>query len=196
MTSPAGMRGDTGLTDTERRNLRVVQDEVPFWNAHDIAGMLPFYDEAVVWRNVPMEETYTGKAGVAEYLRTLFTAMPDLHLEYTQLVAHGDLVAEQWVMRGTHGGDFIGIPPTGRPVAIPGMSLVELRDGKFVGDHFYFDTGIVLRQLGLMPPLTVTRTPAGRASLWLLVNGSRAARGGVRMLGGALPGMRSRRPGR
>jgi hypothetical protein len=69
----------------------------------------------------------------------------------------------------------MGIPATGRPVEIPGMSMAELHDGKFVSDHFYFDALGVLRDMALMPPLTVSETPVARGALWLGVNAGKLA---------------------
>ena len=115
------------LTETEQRNLRSVTDVLPYWNRQDIEGVLAYYDESITWRNIAMEETYRGKSEVRVFLRKLFSAFPDLNFEVTYKIARGDNVAEQWFIRGTHRGTFMGIPPTGRHVEIPGMSMAELR---------------------------------------------------------------------
>ena len=121
------------LSDTEVRNLRSVSDVLQYWNRQDIEGVLAYYDESITWLNIAMEETYRGKPEVRVFLRKLFTAFPDLNFEVTYKIARGDNVAEQWFIRGTHLGTFMGIPPTRRPVEIPGMSMAELRDGKLSG---------------------------------------------------------------
>jgi len=158
------------LTETEQRNLHAVADVLPFWNAHDVAGVLTFYDPDITWHNVALEETYHGKAEVGTFIGSLFTAFPDLDFRVTEKIARDDLVSERWTIHGTHLGPFMGIPPTGRPVVIPGMSMVHLRDGRFFEDGFYFDASGVLRQMGLLPPLAATRTRAGQAVLWMMVN--------------------------
>ena len=50
-----------------------------------------------------------------------------------------------------------------------------MRDGKMLSDHCYFDNAMILRQMGLMPPLSVTLSPPGRAFLWAAVKGKQAA---------------------
>jgi hypothetical protein len=60
------------------------------------------------------------------------------------------------------------------------MSMAELRDGKFVSDHFYFDGLGVLRQMALMPPLAITERPLGQAALWLGVAGGKLVRSVIR----------------
>jgi steroid delta-isomerase-like uncharacterized protein len=166
----------TPLTEVEQNNLRSVTDVLQYWNRQDLEGVLAYYDDGITWLNIAMEETYRGKAEVRVFLRKLFTAFPDLNFEVTYKIARGDNVAEQWVIRGTHRGTFMGIPPTGQRVEIPGMSMAELRDAKFVSDHFYFDALGVLRDMALMPPLSVSETAPGRVGLALGVAASRLVR--------------------
>ena len=118
-----------------------------------------------------------GKHAVGAFLTELFAAFPDLQFNVGSRLALGDFVAEEWCMRGTHRGPFMGIPATGRRVEIPGMSLVKLVNGRFLSDQFYFDSGLVLRQMGLLPPLAVLDRRVTRAVLWLLVHGMALMRG-------------------
>jgi predicted ester cyclase len=48
------------------------------------------------------------------------TGFPDLDIALDALVAEGDLVAKRWTFRGTHKGDYMGLPATGRRVVRPG----------------------------------------------------------------------------
>ena len=164
------------LNETELANLRTVTDVLQYWNRQDIEGVLAYYDESITWLNIAMEETYHGKSEVRVFLGKLMAAFPDLNFEVTYKIARGDNVAEQWFIRGTHLGTFMGIPPTGRHVEIPGMSMAELRDARFVSDHFYFDALGVLRDMALMPPLSVSETLVGRGALSLGVAATRLAR--------------------
>ncbi len=142
---------------------------MPLWNRHDVEAVLAFYDDAITWRNVALEETYEGKEQVAAFLERMFAAFPDLTFEVTWRMARGDEVAETWRLRGTHQGTFLGLPPTRRPVEIDGMSAITMRNGKFLRDEFLFDSGTVLRQLGILPSLAAAQTRAGRAVLGLVV---------------------------
>lgn len=165
-----GTASDTAeLTETERRNLRAVVDVLQYWNSADIEGIVAFYDDEIVWKNVGLEETYVGKDGVREFLRRLYTAIPDLQFTVEHKIARGDYVSEQWTVAGTHLGTFMGIPATGRQLEIRAISMVTMRDGKFLRDEFYWDTGAVMRQMGLMPSLAATQGVLGRAFLWAAV---------------------------
>jgi steroid delta-isomerase-like uncharacterized protein len=175
------------LTDAELRNLEVASGPHPAWNRGDVDGVLDWYDDEIVWNNVALEEVYRGKAAVGEFLTRLFTALPDLEFTMGSTVVRGDRIAEEWTIRGTHLGTFLGVPATGRRLEIPGVSLLTMRDGKFLRDDFYFDAAGMLRQAGLLPSLAATQGRTGRAVLGLAVRSlntltpkGRAARGARR----------------
>ncbi len=170
MIADAGAAENQALTATEERNLRSVTDVLQYWNTQDIEGMLAFYDDDITWRNVALEETYQGKDEVRAFLRMLFTAIPDLNFEVTHKFVRGDQVSERWMIRGTHLGPFMGIPATGKRLEIPGIGMVQMRDGKFVNDWYLLDAAAGLRQMGLLPPLSASETPIMKAALWAAVN--------------------------
>jgi steroid delta-isomerase-like uncharacterized protein len=157
------------LTDVEQRNLDAVLGVHDYWNRRDLEGVLEFYDDEITWVNVALEETYTGKEEVRAFLTQLFAALPDLTFGADWAIAHGDQVAERWFVRGSHRAAFMGVPATGRQIEIVGVSLLTMRDGRFLRDEFYSDGGAVLRQLGLLPSLGLLRGPVGRALAWVAV---------------------------
>lgn len=90
-------------------------------------------------------------AGMKAFDATFRAAFPDWHSTPEELVAEGDVVAERWTGRGTHRGEFQGIAPTGRQVAVPGVVFYRLRDGQIVEFRGSFDTLSMLQQLGAAP---------------------------------------------
>lgn len=155
------------LTETEQRNLATMAAVEGHWNNHDINQILANYNEDIVWQNVSMQEIYRGKAEVQRFLVDLFHALPDLTLNITFRIARGNFVAEEYVLRGTHKGPLSDVPATGRYLQIPCVSMVQMRDGKFLEDHFYYDAAHVLRQMGLFPSVQWPRSRFGRLCLWL-----------------------------
>ena len=158
------------LTPTEERNLRAVTDVLQYWNTQDVEGILAYYDDEIRWTNVALEEVYNGKDEVRAFIHRLLVAFPDLNFEVTEKFARDDNISERWYIRGTHLGPFMGIPPTGKRVEIPGISMVRMRNGKFLSDWYLFDASGGLRQMGLLPPLSASETPIMRAALWAAVN--------------------------
>jgi steroid delta-isomerase-like uncharacterized protein len=80
-------------------------------------------------------------------------AFPDWRSELHHLVAEGDLVAEHFTARGTHRGEVMGIPPTGRQIALAGINLFRVRDGRIVERWGRLDDLRFLQQLGVVPPI-------------------------------------------
>lgn len=165
----------TALTTAEERNSESVRQMVSYLNSHNVAGMLSCFDDDMEWLDVPMEASYRGKAEIAAFLDSLFDAFPDLDYQLTRMVTRGDNVVAQFQMHGTHQSTFYGLPGTQATVGIPCLSMITMRNGKLLSDHCYFDNAMILRQMGLMPPLDVTLSGPGRAVLWATVKGKQAA---------------------
>jgi steroid delta-isomerase-like uncharacterized protein len=85
---------------------------------------------------------------VATMLRRAF---PDLHLTLEDSIAEGDRVVNRWSFRGTQHGEFASVPPTGREVAISGIDVWRIKDGKIVENQQVVDNLGLLQQLGAVP---------------------------------------------
>lgn len=81
-------------------------------------------------------------------------AYPDVTIEIEDLVAEGDIVAVRWSASGTHQGDGLGFPATGKQVQFSGMTFVRVADGKLAEGWNNFD------QLGMFHQLGVVNLPS------------------------------------
>lgn len=81
------------------------------------------------------------------------SAFPDLHFTLEAQIAEGDRVATLWYARGTHEGEFEGIPPTGAQATIQGITIDRIANGKIVEGWTNWDTVGLLQELGVMPEL-------------------------------------------
>jgi predicted ester cyclase len=81
------------------------------------------------------------------------TAFPDSHFTIEDQLAEGDKVATRYTFSGTHQGEFMGIPPTGKHVTFTGISISHWVDGKLVENWINSDTLGYLQQLGVIPSL-------------------------------------------
>jgi steroid delta-isomerase-like uncharacterized protein len=117
-----------------------------FWSSGKLstADELMAADVRIVVNNqtVPDIETLKGFCG------SLREAFPDWHSTFEELVIEGERVAERWTGRGTHRGEFQGIPATGRQVAVPGTVFYRIVDGKITEFRGQFDWLAMLEQLG------------------------------------------------
>jgi steroid delta-isomerase-like uncharacterized protein len=108
-----------------------------------------FADE-YVYRS-PGTPDLRGPDGFKQLINGYRTAFPDLHMTVTELIAEGDTVACSWTATGTHRGDLMGIPPTGKQVSVTGMIISRFAGGKCVADHEIFDALGMMQQLGVVP---------------------------------------------
>lgn len=93
-------------------------------------------------------EVGRGPEAFRQMLRTLRTAFPDFTTTIEDVIAENDKVAERVTSRGTHKGDFQGIPPTGKSVVMAGISMFRIADGKIVENWAMPDQLGLLQQLG------------------------------------------------
>jgi steroid delta-isomerase-like uncharacterized protein len=84
------------------------------------------------------------------YMGALWEQFPDLTFEVESVgEIEPDLFAAQWVMKGTHSGTRMGLPPTGKQIALRGADFFRMKDGKIRSVTGYFDTRAIPTQLGL-----------------------------------------------
>ena len=99
--------------------------------------------------HAPGEPDFHGPEGYLETLVLFHSALANLKIEILDLIAEDDRVVVQLVFRGTHAGEFAGVPPTGREVSVPEVAIGRVRDGKLVEEFEYWDNLDLLRQLGV-----------------------------------------------
>jgi steroid delta-isomerase-like uncharacterized protein len=80
-----------------------------------------------------------------------FSAFPDIKRPVEDLVAAGDKVVARWTSFGTHSGEFMGVPATGRFLRTSGITIFRLEDGKIVEEWSESDMLGMLQQVGAIP---------------------------------------------
>ena len=88
-------------------------------------------------------------AGWVQFLQAFVASFPDSRIAIDSCIAEGATVVTRWTLTGTHQGAFQGIPPTGRPVAIPGLEFNEVVNGVIAEHWAMFDNLALLRQIGV-----------------------------------------------
>ena len=118
------------------------------------AGNLDALDELISDDMVEHEETAglePTKEGVKQFFAMFRAAFPDLGMEAHEMLAEGDLVCVRGTMTGTHQGEFMGIPPTGKRVEMQLIDIVRVRDGQAVEHWGVTDALSLMQQLGAIP---------------------------------------------
>ena len=94
-----------------------------------------------------------GREANRQFWSAFFTALPDLTATMEDLVISGDRVVGRFVYRGTHLGEFMGLPPSGRPVEMRSIDIWRVADGLFVEHWDELNTLEFFQQLGALPQL-------------------------------------------
>ena len=130
-------------TSIQKQMIRTIEE-------HDLEGLRALYHPDYVYTGPDGVELKGAEAGVA-VARTYTTAFPDLSFEVlTQHAAGTDTAIVEMRVRGTHKEELDGIPATGREVTLEGCNIVQVRDGKIVRERDYYDSGEMLKQLGVL----------------------------------------------
>jgi steroid delta-isomerase-like uncharacterized protein len=131
-------------------NKAVVQRFREALNAGDLEGaMAVFAPDAVVHLSSAPEPL--SKEGFKQMGQLLLSAFTDSATTVEDMIADGDKVVSRLTFRGTNTGDMMGIPPTGKSVAISEIIIDRLADGKIVESWRLFDQMGMMQQMGLIP---------------------------------------------
>jgi steroid delta-isomerase-like uncharacterized protein len=120
------------------------------WNAGDLDGYLELYDEGIRLHGYTPEPM--DKSSVRGFYQAIFAAFDSPKLEFHEVFEDGDRLVIRFTMTGTHRGEFMGVPPTNREIALPGITILHFRDGRCVERWSNADMLGLLIQLGAVPP--------------------------------------------
>lgn len=119
----------------ELADFRVVYEHVdPQWVNHS-PGMPPV----------------KGPDGARQINALFHQGFPDAKLTIHALIGEGDLIAIRFTLAGRHGGDFLGVTPTGKDVSFTATAFHRLVNGKITDDWINFDGLGILQQIDDLP---------------------------------------------
>ena len=120
-------------------------------NAGDVDGFIGLLADDFVEHEV-IEGFPPTKDGVRQFFTAYIAAFPDLRMEAEDVIASGDKAVARVRITGTHQGELMGIPPTGKSIDIQGIDIVRFGgDGKAVEHWGVTDQMAMMQQLGVVP---------------------------------------------
>jgi steroid delta-isomerase-like uncharacterized protein len=121
------------------------------WNRGNFAVV----DELVAPNYVGHSSTETrGREGYTQFFSRLRTAFPDIQFTVGDQIVEGDRVVARWTARGTHVGEYAGLPPTGKSGVVTGITVFRIPEGEVRECWTNADELGLLQQLGVVPALT------------------------------------------
>lgn len=94
---------------------------------------------------------FNGADGVKNLVRMFRGGFPDINITIEDQMAEGDMVVTRYTGRGTHTGELMGIPATGKTATVTGISIMRVVDGKCVEEWENMDMLGMMQQLGVIP---------------------------------------------
>ncbi len=104
-----------------------------------------------VVEQVPLPGQGPGLDGLKDIIRAMRAGFPDIVFSIQEQVSEHDKVASRFEWTGTHNGEFLGIPATGRSVRVWGIVIDRLQDGRIKDTRIIMDTLGLMTQLGVFP---------------------------------------------
>ena len=91
-----------------------------------------------------------GLENFKNYYNNYLTGFSDAEFTIVDIFGQGDKMVKHWNFKGTHDGEFFGVPATGKSVDISGTTLIKMKDGKIAAEKDYMDLLSFYKQLGLL----------------------------------------------
>ncbi|MEJ7584054.1 MAG: ester cyclase [Acidimicrobiales bacterium] len=140
-----------GLASSDLRSARddVIREHMESENRLDFDATIATFGHPR-YELVATGQVFDGEEQVRHYYATSRAAFPDQRNEVHALRHADDAVVVEFDLLGTHLGDFAGFAPTGREFRCRMAAVFEFNGDRIVCERVYFDSGTILRQLGLL----------------------------------------------
>lgn len=129
--------------------VRRIYDEL--WNERklEVAGEV-IATEGYINYDTGLTPVPSGPEGMKQTVLMVTAAFPDNHHAVEDMLAEGDRVVARVTLTGTHEGEFRGLPPTGRRIAVNEIHIYRLEGSKAVEHRVGRDDFGAMRQLGVI----------------------------------------------
>jgi steroid delta-isomerase-like uncharacterized protein len=128
-------------------NAELVRAAARAFNVHNTDGCLAHIAPDFIINLAELPEPMHGREAWRHNFETMKHAFPDVQAHIEDIVAAQDKVAVRLRLRGTHCGEFLGIPATGRTVEYVSHEFYRIADGLIAEEWICSDTTTLLRQL-------------------------------------------------
>ena len=111
---------------------------------------LDSFDEGVTVVAASPDGDIVGLENFKSHYSNYITGFSDAEFTIIDAFGQGDKIVKHWRFKGTHDGEFFGVPASGKQVDISGVTLVKMKDGKIASEQDFMDFLAFYTQLGLM----------------------------------------------
>lgn len=123
---------------------------VELWNTANPDLAHEVFTATAEYRQPGMQPIH-GPKEIAHWVAAVHTAFPDFRMALTRTMTDNNQFVHCWTCTGTHRGDFMGVPPTGKRVEVHGVTLGHTSHGRVNEATVYYDRLGFLEQIGAAP---------------------------------------------
>jgi len=139
---------------TPKENLTLVKNMYALFNQRKVDEAAKTVADDCTWTNVSSGETFKGPSGFKEFAKGWITAFSDARVDIQNQIASENAVVTEFFGRGTHDGTLktpaASIAPSRKKLDLKFCEVLTIKDGKVTEARLYFDTGTLMRQLGIV----------------------------------------------
>jgi carboxymethylenebutenolidase len=140
---------EAGMMSMVQENRRVWQRHLMAENRRNLEALLENLCADPIYKIMATSVTFKGPEQVRKFYADLFEGVPDANFELVNsFVGEEGAVAES-ILRGAQHGFWLGVPPTGREIALPMSIVVPMMHSQILGERLYFDLATLARQLSI-----------------------------------------------
>ncbi len=132
------------------KNVAVINQVMELINDRNLDEAFELYDLDYIYHG-PGGQELRGRDGIRGLWEAFITAFPDLTASVDEAIAEGNSVALRWAVKGTHTGEFLGIPASNKPITLPITEVFRVENGILVEAWDQYDRLHLMEQIGAAP---------------------------------------------
>lgn len=132
-----------------QENVRLIERWLELQTSHEMDKLANIFTDDVVYEDVAIEAVAVGHAKIKELFETIYASMPDYTVKLVSAVADEDRGGAEFIMSGTHVGDFPKLPATGKYFSLRAASAMRFSNGRISHWNDYWSVSTFKEQVGL-----------------------------------------------
>jgi steroid delta-isomerase-like uncharacterized protein len=121
------------------------------WSMNTPSTIDSIFAKDGIYEDIAGNALVKGRENIKKLLKETTSAIPDFNIKLLKWFSSGNMVACQWIMKGTQTGNMGDIPATGKSFTVRGASIAIIKEGKIIRWTDYYDSFSFLKQLGVIP---------------------------------------------
>ena len=132
-----------------QEHVRLIERWLELQASHEMDKLADIFTEDIVYDDVAINSVTVGHAKLKELFETIYASMPDYTVTLVSAVADEDRGGAEFIMSGTHVGDFPKLPATGKSFSLRAAAAMRFSNGRISHWNDYWSVLTFKEQVGL-----------------------------------------------